>query len=546
MQPLWSSPLNPAKEHHQMPTKTRKLRKTSPKTRFHLSIRALAGTGKTTTLCWAVNGVPNGIVLSQEQEPIIKAIQTLIEANPRGSIRFTAFSKAIQKELESRLPETVDCCTNHSLGLRMCREGFGRVKVETNKVWYILTDLFGDVRNETGDKRKKKREHYNTIKNIVSIAKATLAGDLEASQKSGCWVGTEADLRTTCEFYSVEYTDTAIFDAMSVLEECSTRTRQLDFDDMIWLPAIHDLRTDEAYIGIIDEFQDCNAAQLWIATHTCQNLITIGDVNQSIFGFAGADPEAIRRGEEWMESNGSFAQLPLNQTRRCGKAIVEECQDLVPSFEAHEDNNEGAVTNLCRNELISELQDAYECGTDLMVLCRTNAPLTRLALELLKHKIPVQIRGRQFAQGIIRLINSFSVDSTSEMLSKLEQYEETETNNLMSSERQDAEQKLLDLQDKCLIVRIFSEGCASCDCIVNKFNEMFSDDVDNNVLTLSSAHRSKGLEADQIYIIEPQLLPHPKIAEKSEFNSQQEHNLAYVARSRAKKVLTYVHTPKDN
>ena len=67
----------------------------------HLSIRALAGTGKTTTICWATNGVPAGYTLSAEQTPIIEAIQS----EPYKTARFTAFSKAIGERSSSTRQE---------------------------------------------------------------------------------------------------------------------------------------------------------------------------------------------------------------------------------------------------------------------------------------------------------------------------------------------------------------------------------------------------------------------------------------------------------
>ena len=51
---------------------------------------------------------------------------------------------------------------------------------------------------------------------------------------------------------------------------------------------------------------------------------------------------------------------------------------------------------------------------------------------------------------------------------------------------------------------------------------------------LSTVHKAKGLEADNVYILTPERMPHPKAT-----NPQEERNICYVAITRAKKNLYY-------
>jgi superfamily I DNA/RNA helicase len=55
---------------------------------------------------------------------------------------------------------------------------------------------------------------------------------------------------------------------------------------------------------------------------------------------------------------------------------------------------------------------------------------------------------------------------------------------------------------------------------------------------LSSVHRAKGLEAKRVFILRPDLMPHPKA--KSAWEKGQEANLEYVAITRAIEELVYV------
>ena len=430
------------------------------------------------------------------------------------------------------------------MGLNAIKDATGeKVCVDANKTWKLLEESFGTISDS-----KNKQETislYNEVKAIVSISKGTLTGNLSLSQEDRSWVGTPGQIEETCGFYSVDCSPKSVEMASKILVESSQRTNWVDFDDMIWLPAIHDYQPEIVDFGIGDETQDWNKAQLWLASHSCRRLCTIGDVNQSIFGFAGADPSAIPNIEAWMSnSKRGFTQLPLNETRRCCKAVVRYVNEMFPhiGLRAHKNNPKGLVRNQKYTKLTDELQESFMEKDNFMVICRTNAPLTRLALALLKKRLPVQIKGRQFAQGIINLVKKMADGSasTTTMLGALESYESIEVATLSASTRPDADQKVVELQDKCEIIRIFSEGCREVDCVINKFDELFSDENKKNCITLTSAHRSKGLEADKIYIIRPELLPHPKIAEKSEFNRVQETNLAYVAATRAKHELVFV------
>ena len=94
-----------------------------------------------------------------------------------------------------------------------------------------------------------------------------------------------------------------------VYEEYQRRLARLgarDYDDIL-LDFLHLLEEDEgfsAYAGgciqclLIDEFQDVNAVQYRLAVRLAgdgRGLFVIGDPNQSIYGFRGADPEYFGR-----------------------------------------------------------------------------------------------------------------------------------------------------------------------------------------------------------------------------------------------------------
>jgi superfamily I DNA/RNA helicase len=61
------------------------------------------------------------------------------------------------------------------------------------------------------------------------------------------------------------------------------------------------------------------------------------------------------------------------------------------------------------------------------------------------------------------------------------------------------------------------------------------------VVWLSTIHRAKGDEAERVYILRPDLLPHPRA--RTPQQQEQEQNLRYVAFTRAKEALSFVGGP---
>ncbi len=64
-----------------------------------------------------------------------------------------------------------------------------------------------------------------------------------------------------------------------------------------------------------------------------------------------------------------------------------------------------------------------------------------------------------------------------------------------------------------------------------------------DAIVLSSIHKSKGLEYDNVFLLRPDLIP-SKFA-KTEEELRQENNLMFVAITRAKKEFKYIYKNED-
>jgi hypothetical protein len=241
--------------------------------------------------------------------------------------------------------------------------------------------------------------------------------------------------------------------------------------------------------------------------------------------------------QEMLGANGGVDVLPLNTTRRCGSRIVAEANKIVPKLKAAESNGEGVIENTTAIKMMSDIRKGYEKQESMMVVCRTNAPIVSLVFRLIKDNIRANIQGRDIGQGLITTINKFKEETTAGILDKLEAYEVKEEQKIAKM-RWGAEEKLVNLQDRCACIRVLCNGLNTREEVEQRINDLFKDQKDKGAVLLSSVHRSKGLEANTVYIYRPDLLPHPKLLEKS--MGEQEYNLQYVAITRAIKRLVYV------
>jgi superfamily I DNA/RNA helicase len=89
-------------------------------------------------------------------------------------------------------------------------------------------------------------------------------------------------------------------------------------------------------------------------------------------------------------------------------------------------------------------------------------------------------------------------------------------------------------KDKHDILSFLSKKVVDLQQLNNKLTEIFCDKVDG--IVLSTVHKMKGLEANRVFIIKPDLLP---MKTKNALQYQEEKNLFYVAITRAKTELIY-------
>lgn len=515
----------------------------------HLIIEARAGTGKTTTLIEALNrlqGRPTpGFVPSPQQQAVFDEV--LRSKGKVRSIAFVAFNKSIAKELQSRVPPGVEAKTMHGMGFSAVRRAFRldpERGVSEDRVKNILAELVGKTIQEV---RKENPVLVKAVVELVGLCKMNLIdaadrnellalSDRHEVETNGCW-------------------DRVVELIPRVLDRCKDVTKDgcIDYDDMIWLPVVLDLPVFRFDLLLVDEAQDLNRCQQELAKRAGRRLILCGDPRQAIYGFAGADSESMPRlNRELTATAAGCVTLPLTVTRRCGKAIVAEAVRIVKDFSAHESNGEGKVTlSKYPQQPGRDFRDPPVTIPDSetylpmvadgdMIVCRSNAPLTKQCLKFLRMGRRARIQGRSVGQGIISLITKLKAETVPDLIGKLDAWLREETAKEQAKANPD-EAKIERLNDRYDSVMCFTEGATgTVRDVITKVESVFVDDptVQMAPILLSSVHRAKGLECRRVFFLDPAVMPRRR--RMPEWQRVQEDNLRYVAITRAIEELVYV------
>jgi len=500
----------------------------------NLVVIARAGTGKTFTLIEGLNKIRNVPKFegtpSSQQEAIWEAMQS----GPTPlSVLFCAFNKSIQKELERKVPLGCQASTIHSLGNKLVRSRYPKPRMTKWKTPDLLEEITGMDYREL---KKDKSSMVQTVQRLVGLAKLTLAGWTKECGFEAATIG-KGHLDELCNQYGIEMNGDAdeIYDYVPKVLELSREmeTNTFDYDDMIWLPVVNDIPVAKYDLLLVDEAQDMNACQQQLIMKTGKRIIACGDPMQAIYGFAGADTESIEHLITNLTKRDSkkVEVLPLNVTFRCCKAVVNEARKIVEDYSAWEENMQGDVVYRGYDEMMRNAKDGE------MILCRTNAPLVSTAFRLISNGTKATIRGNDIGKGLTMLIDKLKATDVGDLMSKVDDYYHQECQKLQKR-RIPPEAQLIALKDKRDCILAFCEGCYEISDVTNSIKAMFIDDKSEGVC-LSSIHRAKGLEAYKVYIMRPDLLPHPMAS--TPWQREQESNLKYVGITRAIERLIWVH-----
>lgn len=321
-------------------------------------------------------------------------------------------------------------------------------------------------------------------------------------------------------------------------ERLAEAARIVDFDDMLWLTAKWALRPYPQDWVFVDECQDLSPAQLCVAQAACGpggRMLFVGDPRQSIFGFAGADPESFDRIREATDAR----ELPLSICYRCPRAVVREARSLVPHLEWAPDAAEGRLTLEDEESLLGIAREGD------MILCRFTAPLIAWCIRLIEQGIPARVKGRDIGEDLCSILDTLAEADGfhhSETLLFLREWEAQQVQYLAGEDADEAAVEAI--RDRCAAVRACHKACrpSSLDALKGYIKGLFTDDRPS--VLLSTVHRAKGLENRRVLILRPDKLPFVWSGQQ-EWQYQQELNLKYVAITRAQEELVWLRSKEE-
>lgn len=221
----------------------------------------------------------------------------------------------------------------------------------------------------------------------------------------------------------------------------------VDFDDLLVYaahlleenPAVRQKYSERLEHVLVDEFQDTNVAQYALIKHlssTHNNLFVVGDPDQSIYRWRGADWRNVQRFEQdfpesqviLLEQNYRSRQTILDAamgvidraTNRRRKQLFTErgMGEKVHYFEAPDDYSEASFVVDSIAQLVASRQfEPRECA----VMYRTNAQSRLLEEAFLQARLPYRLVGAQRFYGrrevkdviaFLRLVSNPSDEAT--------------------------------------------------------------------------------------------------------------------------------------
>ncbi len=360
-------------------------------------ILAGAGSGKTKTITTRIayliaNGIPPSSILA------------LTFTNKAANEMRARALNLISKNNIAQPQGSPLLCTFHKFGLLFLKFYIDRLGRKNN---FIIID--------TDDKKKiisefKSKIPTSTIANEISKLKNSLIDPEEAKQR--------LSNSTFDDFYYNKERYATICEIYQKYENRLKEDNLVDFDDLLILPykildrdkkLCEEISNNYRYI-MVDEYQDTNEIQFKLleklySTHN--NIVVVGDDDQSIYGWRGARVENILN---FKDKFSNVKMVKLESNYRSTQNILNAANDLIE----HNTNRLGKKLLSTKGageeiELINSQDESYEANKiaikieklikdgvkpqNIAILYRINALSRALEDGLMRAKIPYKMVG---------------------------------------------------------------------------------------------------------------------------------------------------------
>lgn len=330
---------------------------------------------------------------------------------PGNSIMAVTFTNKAAMEMQERVAGLLEdnpgyrpvIGTFHSICVRILRKHLHELDMENNFVIYDGTDQKVLVKKiMKAMQMDEKQMNPKSILYAISNAKNNLIGPVEFAT------------------HAMDYFSQKVADVYEQYQDQLRINNALDFDDIIMKvvelfkkhPEILEFYQNKFRYLCVDEYQDTNHAQYVLVRQLAakfRNLMVIGDSDQSIYSWRGANMQNIL---DFEKDFPDCKVILLEQNYRSTKKILEAAHNVIVKnqkrkdkklwtdnvegediwiYEAYNEREEGIhIVNQ-----IGKILSKYEAPDygDFAILYRTNAQSRVLEEVLLKYGIPYRIVG---------------------------------------------------------------------------------------------------------------------------------------------------------
>ena len=330
-----------------------------------------------------------------------------IGISPYNILAITFTNKAA-REMSERLYKMVgdkaklaQVSTFHSFGVKILRENYDRLGYDKNFVILDSDDSLSVIKKILKENDLDPKVYNpNAIRNKISSCKNELMGPNDF------------------EKYVVSDFDKIILMVFRRYEDTLKKNNSIDFDDLLILPIklfrehpeVLQAYQERFQYVLIDEYQDTNEAQYILSKMVSakyKNICCVGDVDQSIYSFRGANYRNILNFEKDYKDT---ATIKLEQNYRSTTNILDAANDVIKNNKERKEknlwSNKGAGEKITYYRAFNGIDEAQYVTREIKkligngieyeniaILYRTNAQSHVMEEELLKNSIPYRIVG---------------------------------------------------------------------------------------------------------------------------------------------------------
>ena len=329
------------------------------------------------------------------------------QIDPRNILAITFTNKAA-KEMKDRILSIlgdvaykIQISTFHSLGLLFIKENYDKLGYESNFTILDSDDsltIIKKIMKENGI--DDKIYSHRAIRNAISGAKNELMSPIQYEK-----------------FALTDFEEKVLL-VYKRYQERLKLGNSFDFDDLLMKP----IELFEQYPDIlkkyqerfkyilIDEYQDTNHSQYVLSkmlSAKYQNIFVVGDVDQSIYSFRGANYKNILNFEK---DYPKTKEILLEENYRSTKRILSVANEVIKNNKERKDKNlwtineDGEKVKYHRAEtekdeayyVIKEIESLLKSGVekkDIAILYRTNAQSRIMEEECLRENVPYKVVG---------------------------------------------------------------------------------------------------------------------------------------------------------